>query len=81
MDMILKDLEAKYEMLTDSLEQAKKELEEMDVTNFALQPEIAKLTAEIADLTNRREVIDFQIVNYKANLEMQVEVLKENGGQ
>ena len=76
MDMILRDLEAQYDLLTTTLEQTKEELEKIDVTSFTLQPEITRLTEEIADINRRREVINFQITNYKAAIEA-----KENGGQ
>lgn len=78
MDMILRDLEAQYDLLTTTLEQTKEELEKIDVTSFTLQPEITRLTEEIADINRRREVINFQITNYKATIEAKE---KENGGQ
>ena len=68
-DIIMRDLIAKYDLLTSNIETVEDELKKLDVTSFVLNPEIAKLTAELADLNNRRAAVARKIEEKKAKEE------------
>jgi cell division protein FtsB len=65
-DIIMKDLIAKYDLLTSDIEVVEDALKKIDVTSFVLNPEIAQLTAELADLNTRRAAVARKIEERKA---------------
>lgn len=69
MDMILKDLKAKSDLLQFDIDTLMKVLNEQNVATFELNPRIAEITNEIADLKKRKDKVDKEIIEYTKKLE------------
>lgn len=64
MDIILKDLKAKYQLLSDNIDELNKELMTFDITKFVYQPKIEEIIFQIKEMTAEREKISRKIIEY-----------------
>ena len=70
MDMILEDMKAKSELLQFDIDTLEKELSEIDISTFELNPRISEIARELTELKERKKKNDDDIIEYT----------KKNGG-
>lgn len=64
MDIILEDLKAKYQLLSNNIDELNKELMTFDITKFVYQPKIEEIIFQIKEMTAEREKISRKIIEY-----------------
>lgn len=64
MDIILEDLKAKYQLLSNNIDELNKELMTFDITKFVYQPKIEEIIFQIKEMTAEREKISKKIIEY-----------------
>lgn len=64
MDIILEDLKAKYQLLSNNIDELNKELMTFDITKFVYQPKIEEIIFQIKEMTAERERISKKIIEY-----------------